>query len=52
MFFPSIREGGSSFVQHRPQKSPDEDVGRFFALFLFEQREKLDQFGIELGSFD
>jgi hypothetical protein len=52
MFFPSIREGGSSFVQHRPQKSLDIPIGRFFASLSFEQRKKLDQLGIEIGNFD
>jgi hypothetical protein len=42
----------SSFVQHRPQKSLDMPIERFFASLRFEQRGKLDQLGIEMGSFD
>jgi hypothetical protein len=45
-------EGGSSFVQHRPQKSLDMPIERFFASLRFEQRGKLDQLGVEIGSFD
>jgi hypothetical protein len=39
-------------VQHRPQKSLGDSVERFFASLRFEQRVKLDQLGIEIGSFD
>ena len=42
----------SSFVEHRPQKSLDMPIERFFASFRFEQRGKLDKLGIEIGSFD
>jgi hypothetical protein len=48
-------EGGSSFVQHRPlfeNELLDMPVGQFLASLRFEQRGKLDQLGIELGSFD
>jgi hypothetical protein len=45
-------EGGSSFVQYRPQKSLGMPVERFFASLRFEQRGKLDQLGIEIDSFD
>jgi hypothetical protein len=40
------------FVQHRPQKSLGMPIERFFASLRFEQRGKLDQFGIEIDSFD
>jgi hypothetical protein len=52
IFLQNHGEGGSSFVQHRPQKSLDMPIERFFASLRFEQRGKLDQWGIELGSFD
>jgi hypothetical protein len=45
-------EGGSSFVQHRPQKSLGIPIERFFASLRFEQRGKLDQLGVEIGTFD
>jgi len=45
-------EGGSSFVQHRPQKSLGVLVERFLASLIFEQRGKSNQLGIEFGSFD
>jgi hypothetical protein len=41
-----------SFVQHRPQNSLDMPIERFFASLRFEQRGKLDQLGVEIGSFD
>jgi len=41
-----------SFVQQRPQKSLDIPIERFFASLRFEQREKLEQLGIEIGFFD
>ena len=41
-----------SFVQQLPQKLLDMPVERFFASLRFEQREKLDQLGVEIGSFD
>jgi hypothetical protein len=46
------REGGSSFVQYRSQKSLDMPIERFFASLRFEHKSKLDQLGIEIGSFD
>jgi hypothetical protein len=53
MLFPkNYGEGGSSFVQHRPQKSLDMPIERFFASLRFEQRGKLEQLGIDIGSFD
>jgi hypothetical protein len=36
----------------RPQKSLDMPIERFFASLSYEQRGKLDQLGIEIGSFD
>jgi hypothetical protein len=39
-------------VQYRPQKSLGVPVERFFASLRSEQRGKLDQLGIEIGSFD
>jgi hypothetical protein len=39
-------------VQYRPQKSLDMPIERFFASLRFEQREKLDQLGNEIGNFD
>jgi hypothetical protein len=41
-----------SFVQHRPQESLDLPIERFFTSLRFEQRGKLDQLGIKIGSFD
>jgi hypothetical protein len=41
-----------SFVQQLPQKSLDMPIERFFASLHFEQRGKLDQLGIEVGTFD
>jgi hypothetical protein len=38
-------------VQHCPLESLDMPIERFFASLRFEQREKLDQLGIEIGSF-
>jgi hypothetical protein len=45
-------EGGSEQVRFRPQKSLDMPIRRFFASLRFDKREKLDQLGIEIGSFD
>jgi hypothetical protein len=42
----------TSFVQHRPQKSLEMPIERFLASLRFEQRGKLDQLGIEIGSID
>jgi hypothetical protein len=39
-------------VQHRPQLEPLHDIGRFFASLRFDQKGKLEQLGIEIGSFD
>jgi hypothetical protein len=39
-------------VQYRPQKSLDMLIEQFLASLRFEQRGKLDQLGIEIGSFD
>jgi hypothetical protein len=39
-------------VLFRPQKSLDMPIERFLASLRFEQRGKLDQLGIEIGSFD
>jgi len=53
MFFSENHgEGGSSFVQHRPQKSLDMPIERFLAYLRFEQRGKLDQLGIEIESIE
>jgi hypothetical protein len=41
-----------SFVQHRPQLEPLDDIGRFLASLRFEQRGKLDQLGIEIESIE
>ena len=44
-----------SFVQHRPfgqLELLDVPVDRFLGSLRFEQREKLDQLGIEIGSLD
>ena len=38
-------------VQYRPFKSLDMPVERFLSSLRFEQREKLDQLGIKIGSF-
>ncbi|GAF85043.1 unnamed protein product [marine sediment metagenome] len=45
-------EGGSEQVRFRPQLEPLDDTGRFLASLRFEQRGKLDQLGVEIGSFD
>ena len=45
-------EGGSSFVQHPPLLDNgllDMPVEQFLGSVRFEQREKLDQLGIEMG---
>jgi hypothetical protein len=47
-----IGEGGSEQVRFRPQKSLDIPIERFLASLRFEQRGKLDQLGVEIGSFD
>ena len=48
MFFTKNHgEGGSSFVQYRPQKSLDVPIERFFASLRFEQRGKLDEIGYQ-----
>ena len=39
------KEGGSSFVQHRPLKSLDMPIERFLASLRDQQRGKLDQIG-------
>jgi hypothetical protein len=49
--FENLLEGGSSFVQHRPQYEPL-DVEGFLASLRFEHRNKLDQLAIEIGSFE
>jgi len=51
-------EGGLSFVQQRPPtgnsftQSLGEPVERFMASVCYEQRGKLEQLGIEIGSTD
>jgi hypothetical protein len=42
-------EGGSSFVQHRPQLEPLDDVERFLAKIRFNSREKLKDIPLEIG---
>jgi hypothetical protein len=39
-------------VRYGPQLEPLDDIGRFLASLRFGQRGKLDQLGIEIGSFD
>jgi hypothetical protein len=52
----AVRPHASGFkferVQYRPQKSLDMPIERFLASLRFEQRGKLDQLGIEIGSLD
>ena len=45
-------EGGSSFVQHRPQLEPLDIIEGFLGSLRFEHRSKLDQLGIEIGAFE
>ena len=45
-------EGGSEQVRFRPLEPFDDSVERFFASLRFEQRGKLDQLGVEIGSFE
>jgi hypothetical protein len=45
-------EGVSEHVQYRPQLEPLDNIERFLASLRFKQRGKLDQLGIEIGSFD
>jgi hypothetical protein len=45
-------EGGSEQVRFGPQLEPLDDIGRFLASLRFEQRGKLDQLVIEIGSLD
>jgi hypothetical protein len=52
IFLQNHGEGGSEHVQHRPQPEPLDDVRRFLASLRFGHRSKLDQLGIEIGSFD
>ena len=49
---PCAHAQGFKLVQKLPQKLLDMPVERFFASLRFEQREKLDQLGVEIGSFD
>jgi hypothetical protein len=43
---------GSEQVQYRPQFEPLDDLEGLLACLRFEQREKLDQLGIETGSIE
>jgi hypothetical protein len=52
VFCDNLGEGGSSSVQYHPQKPLDMPIERFFASLRFEQRGKLDQLGVEIGSFE
>ncbi len=45
-------KNGSSFIQHRPQKSLDMPIEQFLASLRFAQRGKLDQLGVNIGSID
>lgn len=47
-----LSKTGTSLRSMRPQLEPLDEIGRFFASLRFEQREKLDQLGIEVGNFD
>jgi hypothetical protein len=49
--FKNHGEGGSSFVQHRPQVENellDRHVKQFLAMLRFEQRDKLAELPIDL----
>jgi len=53
LFLPqNYGEGGSEQVRFRPQLEPLDDIGRFLASPRFEQRGKLEQVGVEIGSID
>lgn len=45
-------EAGSEQVQYRPQLEPLDAIEGFLAFLRFEHRSKLDQLGIEIGSFE
>jgi hypothetical protein len=51
-----IREFDEAVKLHHMGDTPfdllDIPIGRFFASLRFEQRGKLDQLGVEIGSFD
>jgi hypothetical protein len=51
-FWKNHGEGGSGFVQLRPQLEPLDNNEGFLASLSFKQREILDQLGIEVGNFD
>jgi hypothetical protein len=51
IFLQNHGEGGSSFVQLGPQFKPL-DIEGFLDSIRFEHKSKLDQLGIEIGSFD
>ena len=51
-FLQNHEEGGSEHVQYRPQLEPLDDLEGFLGSLRFEHRSKLDQLGIEIGSFD
>lgn len=51
-FSKNHREGGSSYVQLRPQPEPLDSIEGFLGSLRFEHRSKLDQLEIEIGSFD
>jgi len=47
------REKNIPFSMHLRIDEPlDMPIERFFASLRFEQREKLDHLGVEIGSFD
>jgi hypothetical protein len=50
-FLQNHEEGGSEHVQYRPQLKPFDDIEGFLASLRFEQREKLDQLRIAIGTF-
>jgi hypothetical protein len=45
-------EDGSEQVRFHPQKLLNMPIERFFTSLRFEQREKLNQLGIEIGTLD
>jgi hypothetical protein len=51
-FVPLPMHRDTSFVQHRPQLEPLDDIERFLASLRFEQRGKLEQLGIEIESIE
>ena len=52
IFSKNHREGGSEQVRFRPQLESLDDLEGFLGSLRFEHRNKLDQLGIEIGSFE